>query len=144
MAEKLLYLINGRWEAIEGVPEFDPLVIPDSNPDWPFEVVGYQDDEGNYVLRRFGDNIITDIHPQVIPKGGAIGQLLKKQDYGAQWIDPTPADASAMPYMGNPAEDGLYFVADVDGKRFWGTGTDDPPLTTAQFRRIAIIMEFTQ
>ena len=144
MSEKLLYYQNGRLEAIEGVPDFRPEFMDESNEDWRFEVVGYQAEGSGYVLRRFGDNIITDIHPQVVPKGGEIGQLLKKKDYGVEWADPTPEDADAMPYMGKPAENGLYYVSNNDGKRFWGTGTDDPPLTTAQFKRIAIIMEFTQ
>jgi len=69
---------------------------------------------------------------------------LRKKDYGYPRVHPTPAEAGAMPYMGRPAEDGLYRVANADGSRFWGTGTDDPPLTTAQFKRLAIIMEFTQ
>ncbi len=144
MSDKLLYLQNGRLEAIEGVPEFDPLVMDDSVEDWRFEVIGYQDDEGNWVLRRFGDNIITDIHPQVMPRGGNIGQLIKKKDYGAEWATPTVQDAGAMPYMGNPSENGLYRVANVSGHRYWGTGTEDQPLTVAQFKRLAIIMEFTQ
>lgn len=144
MSEKLLYYSNGRLEAVQGVPEFRPEFMEASNKEWRFEVVGYQAEGPGYALRRFGDNIITDIHPQVVPTGGEIGQFLKKKDYGVEWANPGPEDASAMPYMGKPSEEGLYYVANVDGDRFWGTGTEDLPLTVEQFKRIAIIMEFTQ
>lgn len=144
MAEKILYLIDGRIEAVDGVPEFKPENMEDSVDAWPFRVIGYQDEAGNWVLHRFGDNIITDQHPLVVPKGGEIGQLLKKQTDGADWATPTPEDASAEPYMGKPEEDGLYRVADVDGEQYWGTGSEDPPLTRQQFQKIAIIMELIQ
>jgi hypothetical protein len=144
MADKLAYLANGQIEIIEGVPEFRPELMSDSNLYWRFEVVGYQDDSGSYVLRRFGDNIITDQHPRVVPSQGEIGQLIKKTDSGVEWATPVPEDADAEPYMGNPSEDGLYFMSGADGRRTWGTGSEDPPLTVKQFQKIAIIMELIQ
>jgi len=144
MSDLLLYLRNGGLEATDQIPDFDPLTMEDSNPDWPVEVIGYQDNEGVDELRRFGEDVITDTHSRVIPKGGLIGQLLRKKASGTEWAYPTADDAGAAPYMGEPSEDGLYYVSDVQGNRHWGTGSEIEPMTVAQFKRLAIIMEFTQ